>query len=154
MRTFDEKLVALAALITDDGKQEYLSNGYTLEHHNNNWVASIKPGKKYTKIDVGTSGKYMVDNATGEIFGIKGYGTIHRGHRYGTLDTIEDFNWGGYVARIKSENIYWKEISADVEVIENAHSFTACGKLVFWHGQEAGEAQRALKQMAGKQVAA
>jgi hypothetical protein len=40
----------------------------------------------------------MVDNATGEIFGIKGYGVIHRGHRYGTLDTIGDYDWSGYHA--------------------------------------------------------
>jgi len=59
---------------------------------------SVVPGKKYTKVDVGGSGKYMVDNETGEIFGIKGYGKIHKGHRYGTLDTIKDWYWGGYVA--------------------------------------------------------
>lgn len=55
--------------------------------------------KKYTRVDVGDSGKYMVVNETGEIYGIKGYGVIHRGHRYGTLDTVERFDWGGYVAR-------------------------------------------------------
>lgn len=58
----------------------------------------IIPGKKYTKVDVGNSGKYMVDNATGEIFGIKGYGVIHKGHRYGTLDTIHEYFWGEYKA--------------------------------------------------------
>ncbi len=58
----------------------------------------IIPGKKYTKVDVGRSGKYMIVNDTGEIFGIKGYGVIHRGHRYGTLDTVTDYYWGEYVA--------------------------------------------------------
>ena len=60
---------------------------------------TIKPGKKYTKIDVGRSGKYMVVNATGEIFGIKAYGVIHRGHQYGTLDTATEWDWSDYVAR-------------------------------------------------------
>lgn len=59
---------------------------------------TVKKGKKYTKVDVGDSGKYMVVNDTGEIFGIKAYGVIHRGHRYGTLDTINDWHWGNYTA--------------------------------------------------------
>jgi len=47
---------------------------------------TVKPGVKYTKVDVGTSGRFMVVNATGEIYGIKAYGVIHRGHYFGTLD--------------------------------------------------------------------
>jgi hypothetical protein len=63
--------------------------------------AVIKPGQKYTRVDVGGSGKYMVD-AEGNIYGVKAYGVIHRGHWYGTLDTIDAYFWGGYVAqRIK-----------------------------------------------------
>jgi hypothetical protein len=61
----------------------------------------VVPGKKYTKIDVCTpqrSGRYMVVNDTGEIFGIKSYGVIHKGHKYGTLDTIEQYYWGDYTA--------------------------------------------------------
>lgn len=66
---------------------------------------SIKLGKKYTKVDVGRSGKYMIDNATDEIYGIKAYGVIHRGHRYGTLDTIHDYYWGEYQGIKKSEEV-------------------------------------------------
>jgi hypothetical protein len=50
-----------------------------------NVKTSIKPGKKYTKVDVGGSGRYMIDSA-GNIFGIKAYGVVHTGKRYGTLD--------------------------------------------------------------------
>ena len=50
-----------------------------------NYTTHVKPGKKYTKVDVGRSGRFMVVNDTGEIFGIKAYGVIHRGHRYGTV---------------------------------------------------------------------
>jgi hypothetical protein len=39
----------------------------------------------------------MIDRE-GNIFGIKGYGQIHRGHYYGTLDTIENWYWGDYAA--------------------------------------------------------
>ncbi len=62
----------------------------------------VRPGRKYTKVDVGGSGVYMVVNQTGEIFGIKAYGVIHRGHRYGTLDTVDDWNWGDYTASRKA----------------------------------------------------
>ena len=65
---------------------------------NNSSMVKVTPGKKYTKVDVGDSGKYMVVNATGEIFGIKAYGVIHKGHRYGTLETINDWYWGDYTA--------------------------------------------------------
>ncbi len=63
-------------------------------------LVKIVPGRKFAKVDVGSSGKYMVDNETGEIFGIKAYGQVHKGHRYGTLDTIENFWWGGYGAEM------------------------------------------------------
>ena len=66
-------------------------------------IARIKVGKKYANVDVGDgphsmSGKYMVDLSTGEIFGIKAYGVPNKGHRYGTLDTLGDFHWGGFRA--------------------------------------------------------
>lgn len=59
---------------------------------------NVRPGLKYTRVDIGGSGRYMVVNATGEIFGIKGYGVIHRGHAYGTLDTLDVWDWSGYRA--------------------------------------------------------
>ena len=65
-------------------------------------VTQVRPGPKYTKVDVGPehnmSGKYMIENSTGDIWGIKGYGVVHRGHHYGTLDTVDAYFWGGYVA--------------------------------------------------------
>jgi hypothetical protein len=41
----------------------------------------------------------MIDNETGEIFGIKGYGVVHKGHRYGTLATADQWYWGEYGPR-------------------------------------------------------
>lgn len=60
----------------------------------------VVPGNKYTKVDVGSygqwSGKLMVEHATGVIYGIKAYGQVHKGHRYGTLDTIGQWYWGRF----------------------------------------------------------
>lgn len=62
--------------------------------------AEVKPGPKYTKIDRGPernmSGMLMIENSTREIYGIKGYGKVHKGHHYGNLDTIADWYWGSY----------------------------------------------------------
>lgn len=58
--------------------------------------ASVTVGPKYTRVDFGDSGKYMVVNATGGIFGIKSYGVIHRGHAFGTLATVAEWDWSGY----------------------------------------------------------
>jgi len=70
---------------------------------------TIKIGRKYANIDVGPlhnmSGRYMVELDTGEIYGIKAYGVIHRGHHYGNLDTIDDFYWGEYRAFRKNPSI-------------------------------------------------
>jgi hypothetical protein len=67
-------------------------------------MKTIHVGKKYTKIDVGGSGKYMIVNDTGEIYGIKAYGVIHIGHKYGTLDTIHNFYWGEYTGIRRERN--------------------------------------------------
>jgi hypothetical protein len=58
-------------------------------------------GRKFSRVNTDRSGKYMVDNATGEIYGIKAYGVVHRGHRYGTLDTVDEWDWAGYVGSRK-----------------------------------------------------
>ncbi len=61
----------------------------------------IKMGRKYCNVDVGPSGKYMVELATSKIYGIKGYGVIHRGYYFGTLDTIDAYDWSGYTGQRK-----------------------------------------------------
>lgn len=74
--------------------------GLGCEANIQNARTKVKEGKKYTKVDVGSSGKFMIDQE-GNIFGIKGYGVIHKGHCYGTLDTIDLYYWGDYRPRLK-----------------------------------------------------
>ena len=78
---------------------------------------SIRPGKKYAKVDVGSSGKYMVVIATGEIFGIRAYGVIHKGKKYGNLDTIRNYYWGEYTPIKRLENITIDEVGSFEEEI-------------------------------------
>lgn len=64
-----------------------------------NATASIRPGKVYDKVDQGSSGRFMVEVRTGNIYGIKAYGKVHKGRHYGTLDTVDDWFWGDYTPR-------------------------------------------------------
>ena len=98
-----DKIEQFAQLLEQQQIQDLVRKIYDPTLHN--VKVTIKPGRKYTKVDVGTSGKYMVENSTSIIYGIKAYGVIHRGHWYGTLDTIEEYDWSGYYARKKSRQI-------------------------------------------------
>lgn len=96
------KIAAFAALVEADQNRRAIEQGYDSDLTDAERMSrfrlstTVKPGHKYTKVDIGDGGRYMVENATGHIFGIKGYGTIHRGHFYGTLDTMNDWFWGNY----------------------------------------------------------
>jgi hypothetical protein len=97
-----------AALVLDQRRARLRADYANTGSDQAEWeTVNVHRGPKYTRVDVGPrhniSGKYMIDNATGEIFGIKGYGRIHRGHQYGTLDTIDAWDWSGYVGRKRDE---------------------------------------------------
>lgn len=92
-----DKIKQLAELIEREQIERLHKTDLACEANIRNCKVTIKTGKKYIKVDVGSSGKYMVDES-GNIFGIKGYGVIHKGHCFGTLNTINDYYWGDYQA--------------------------------------------------------
>jgi len=57
----------------------------------------VKPGKKYIKIDVGESGKFML-TPEGDLLFIKAYGVPDPRKNFGQLAAIvaADFDWDGY----------------------------------------------------------
>jgi len=100
---WDTKLEAFAIHVEQDMAKEDLATPSQVH-------AIIVPGRKYTKIDtargkdnVGRCGRFMVDQADGAIYGIKAYGRIHKGKRYGTLDTVADYTWGAFIGPVKIE---------------------------------------------------
>ena len=95
-KELQEKLKTFATLLEKERIERLHREGLGCETNIDNAKTSVKSGRKYTKIDVGYSGAYMVVNDTGEIYGIKAYGVIHKGHKYGNLDTINDWYWGEY----------------------------------------------------------
>jgi hypothetical protein len=94
----EKDIQPLADIITADQLAEYTRQGYASGIAAGHHRAKIHMGKKFARVDVGTSGKYMVDLETGDIYGCKAYGVVHRGHRYGNLETIHSYQWGGYGA--------------------------------------------------------
>lgn len=96
------KIVLFALLVEAEQEQRLLADGMTVTVRDGNHKTTIKEGKKYTKVDIGNSGRYMIEMSTGNIFGTKGYGVIHRGHFYGTVDTTADFFWGNYYPERKT----------------------------------------------------
>ena len=97
----ENKIISLCEKITKETQENLKQRHLDCEANLNNAKSHYHIAKKYTRVDVGSSGKYMVVNETGEIFGIKAYGVIHKGHNYGTLDTIDNYYWGDYTARKK-----------------------------------------------------
>lgn len=91
------KIEQFAEVLQRETIERLRNEGITYIGFEKSALVTIKPGKKYTKVDIGGSGKYMVDDE-GNIYGIKAYGVIHRGHYFGTLDTINDYYWGNYRA--------------------------------------------------------
>ena len=107
--TLMDKIKIFAELLEKQQIERLKKMGYACQCNIDNCKVSIKEGRKYTKVDVGSSGRYMIDTQ-GNIFGIKAYGVIHRGHCYGTLDTINSYYWGDYRAyAYKLENINAEE---------------------------------------------
>ena len=91
----EAKIKTFAELLEKEQIARLYKDGLNCQANIEACKVKIKGGKKYIKIDVGNSGKYMIDKE-GNIFGIKAYGVIHRGHQFGNLDTINQYNWGGY----------------------------------------------------------
>ena len=97
----EKKLIQLAKLIETQSIETLIIKNLACQCNIDNCSAKIKYGKKYIKIDIGNSGRYMIDKE-GKIFGIKAYGVIHKGNQYGNLDTINDYYWGEYTAILKN----------------------------------------------------
>lgn len=98
MKTLED-IKPFAALLEREQLTALVESQCNCEANRENAKTRIKMGRKYANVDIGTSGRYMVVLETGEIFSCKAYGVIHRGHAFGTLDTIHDWDWRGYHAQ-------------------------------------------------------
>lgn len=60
---------------------------------------AVETGRKFDKVYEGNrSGRYMVDRNSWVIYGIKSWAQINPRRLYGTLDTVEQWDWVPYYA--------------------------------------------------------
>ena len=66
--------------------------------HGDKW--EIETGRKFDKVYVKTTvqklGRYMVDRNSWVIYGIKSWAQINPRRTFGTLDTIDQYDWSPY----------------------------------------------------------
>jgi len=67
-------------------------------------VVRTETGYKFDKVFViqgadNPSGRYMVENRTGKIYGIKSWTQVNKRRQYGTLETVDQFDWSEFYAR-------------------------------------------------------
>lgn len=111
-----EKLNLFALRCTVDAIADLIAKGVDCDPNRVNAVYSVKLGGKYARVDQRSSGRFMVELSTGNIYGIKGYGQVHKGHFYGTLDTTDDYFWGAYYPVRKSAPVA-KQGSSSIPVL-------------------------------------
>jgi hypothetical protein len=63
-------------------------------------IAEIETGRKFDKVYIKTKvqklGRYMVDRNSWVIYGIKSWAQINERRTYGTLDTVDQYDWSHF----------------------------------------------------------
>lgn len=59
-----------------------------LDYDSDSYTKRACRRRKYIAFDDGSSGRYLLDKATGVVWGIKAYGVRHPGKRIGHIDQI------------------------------------------------------------------
>ena len=114
----------------------------TFERHKNERLARLYPdlppdkvgveqGYKFDKVFVvhvtgaqGNTqrmGRYMVESRTGAIYGIKSWTQVNKRRQYGTLDTIDQYDWSDFYARPLPGTEAEKEHAKREEAIKATH---------------------------------
>ena len=84
----------------------------------------IETGRKFDKVYIKTSvqklGRYMVDRNSWVIYGIKSWAQINERRTYGTLDTVDQYDWSSFYgvpkAGTEAEKLHLKR---ETEIAKN-----------------------------------
>jgi hypothetical protein len=87
-------------------------------------TVEIETGRKFDKVYVKTSvqklGRYMVDRNSWVIYGIKSWAQINERRTYGTLDTVDQYDWSSFYgvpkAGTEAEKLHLKR---ETEIAKN-----------------------------------
>jgi hypothetical protein len=110
--SFKDKMDKFRDLVEKDSMEYYKKRHMHVPSLSDLRVIII-PGRKYWKVDISGSGRFMVEVDTEVIYGIKSYGQVHKGKRYGNLDSISEWYWGEYYpikGREKRKDVFRKSI--------------------------------------------
>lgn len=85
---------------------------------------AIETGRKFDKVYVRTKvqnlGRYMIDRNSWVIYGIKSWAQINPRRTYGTLDTIDQYDWSHYYGKPKTGTDAEKlAVAREVEIQQN-----------------------------------
>jgi len=84
----DPRVVALLAAWHENGREYFERHYPNLDYDSPAYAKVARPRRKYICLDEGTGGVMMVEKETGQVFGIKAYGVIHRGHPCGHIEEL------------------------------------------------------------------
>jgi len=87
-------------------------------------IAEIETGRKFDKVYIKTKvqklGRYMVDRNSWVIYGIKSWAQINERRTYGTLDTVDQYDWSQFYgvpkAGTEAEKLHTKR---EAEIAKN-----------------------------------
>lgn len=69
-------------------------------------TVKVESGRKFDKVYIQTNvqklGRYMVDRNSWVIYGIKSWAQINERRTYGTLDTVDQYDWSSYYGTPKA----------------------------------------------------
>jgi len=84
----DPRITRLLQVWHEQFRETFERNYKNLDYDSPPYAKTAKDRRKYVALDDGDSGRYLLEKATGIVWGIKAYGVIHRGKRMGHIDAI------------------------------------------------------------------
>ena len=84
----DAKISTLVGLLTTNRKLTSLADTYAAGMDMTNYQWQVEAGSKYLRVDEGSSGFYMINRETEQVYFIKGYGVPNLKKPHGTVDQM------------------------------------------------------------------
>lgn len=89
MITIDDPRIAVFLDVWHENGRPFFERSYSnLDYDSEPYVKTAKNRNKYIALDEGTSGRFLLDKATGLVWGIKAYGVRHSGKLAGHIDEL------------------------------------------------------------------
>jgi hypothetical protein len=83
----------------ENGRLSFETSYLNLDYDDAHYAKTAKDRKKFIALDSGTSGCYLLDKVTGEVWGIAGYGRPNRRYRPGNLGQMTETFRGGLASQ-------------------------------------------------------